>query len=396
MTHSILLAALLAAGPAVSVQRLDETAAAGELASIADDSVSLTSAAGDTQQIPLVDLSSLQFPDVEVPSPHADPPAATVTLADGSEFACTGVTVSQQSAKLTCEGAGELTVPLSQLRSVRLGDPATVGERWEELQQRDNTADLVVVRKGEVLDFVEASVGELGKETISFLLGERSMNVPREKAFGIIYARRPEASTRPLAQVYAGRSALQAAKLAFQEGKFQVELAGGVTASLPSDQVHRIDFSGRIRALDEMDAVVEYPQGIDDLDRIWHFRKGTASNGAPLRIGADEIYATRGLWMHSGVSARWRINRDYRRLTALVGMDRNVDGAKSVKLVILGDGKPLFEEVIAASDSARELDVDVTGIRDLEIRVERLPEIVARDPFGTQEHLDLGNIRLVR
>lgn len=397
MTPSaILLAAALAAGPAVSVQSVDGAAATGELTSIADGVLMLDAADGESRSIPLADLQSLSFTDVQPPSPHADPPAATVTLVNGSQLACTALTVEQQSAQLVCEGLGELSVPLTQLRSLRLGDPETVAARWQELTARENTADLVVVRKGNVLDFVEASVGKIDAQSISFLLGERSMNVPRDKAFGIIYAQRPASAARSAAQVSAGRNQLQAAALTFGGQEFVIELAGGVPLRIPRNQVHHIDFSGSVRALDDMQAAIEYPAGIDPLDRMWHFRKGTASNGAPLRIGADEVQTTRGLWMHSGVAARWRINRDYRRLTALVGMDRNVDGDKSVRLVILGDGKPLFSEVIAAADRARPLDLEVAGVRDLEIRVERVPEIAARDPFGAQEHLDLGNIRLVR
>jgi hypothetical protein len=77
-------------------------------------------------------------------------------------------------------------------------------------------------------------------------------------------------------------------------------------------------------------------------------------------------------------------------------MDHNVGGNKSVRLVILGDGRTLYDQVVPYAAKAADLDLDVEGVRDLEVRVERLPEIAAKDIFAIQEHLALGNIRLIR
>src|SRR5690606_41650545 len=116
-------------------------------------------------------------------------------------------------------------------------------------------------------------------------------------------------------------------------------------------------------------AVVSYREGITDLEKLWHFRKGTASKSAPLKVGAEETITRRGLWLHSGVTVRYRINRDFRRLAGLVGMDHNVRGNKAVQLVIVGDGRTLLDRKIAWTDPPLPLDLAVEGIRDLEIRV---------------------------
>lgn len=396
MTNLLLFTVLLAAGPQVTVNKVDDEVLAGDLVGLDESAVRVAVEGGGPRDVPLAEVRSLQFTGIEAPSPHDDPPAVEVTLVDGSRLAGTAAVVAKQSATITTEGLGDIPIPLVQLRSLRLGNVEGVENRWAEIQSRDNKADLLVVRKENLLDFVEGSVGEVGVESVSFLLEGRTVSVPRAKAFGVLFAAKGAEPARTTIQLHAGRTVLQLAKLTYDGRAWAARTQSGLSVSVPIEKVHLIEFEGRLRYLHEMEAAVEYPAGVTELDHIWQFRKGTASSGAALKIGADEVVTRRGLWIHSGVTVRYRINRDYRRLTGLAGMDHNVAGDKSVRLVILGDGKPLLDRTIAWSEPAEELDLDVSGVRDLEIRVERLPEIAAQDIFGMREHLDLGNIRLIR
>lgn len=400
MTHSLLLlATLLAANPPVTITRLDESTQAGTLAALDGTQARIApdSAPGDAADVPIADLRSLTFPGVTPPSPHDDPPATDVILIDGSRLAGKQVTVSRQDVRLDSESFRELTIPLPQVRSLRLGPiDAKVATRWNELHARENPSDLLVVRKQDLLDFVEGSVGEITDKQVTFLLNGNSVSVPRERAFGVIYAHRPAPRESATAQVQTGRNRLNVGECLLDGDNFRLKLLSGLSLQVAADRVHLIEFAGRIRYLEDLEAVVSYPEGITDLEKLWHFRRGTASNGAPLKIGAEESITRRGLWLHSGVTVRYRINRDFRRLAGLVGMDHNVRGNKAVQLVIVGDGRTLFDRKIAWSEEALPLDLDVEGVRDLEIRVERLPEFVSTDLFATQEHLSLGDLRVIR
>lgn len=385
-----------AADPNVSAVRIDESATSGTLTAIDRETVQLTAAGGEAQSLKIVDLRSLRFPDVAAPSPFADPPTIEVILRDGSRLACTAIETQPQEARVTVEELGELKLPLSALRAVRLGDPEKIAARWDELLQRDNTADLLVVRKQDVLDFVEGSLGDIKAESITFLLNDRSVSVPRDRAFGVLYGSRAATADRPVAEVLVGRSRLQLKELTFAAGEGQGQFAAGPAIPLPFERIHGIEFSGRVRFLGDLQPVVVLPEGAAPEERFRYFRRGSEPFGAPLRIGSNELTMSEGLWLHSGVTARYRINRDFRRLVAIVGMDHNVGGNRAVRLVIVGDGQSLFDQTIRWSDPAREIDLDVANVRDLEIRVERLPEEIARNLLGIQEHLDLGQIRLIR
>lgn len=393
--YAVLVSTLLAAGPTVTVTPLSGEPIAGSLVNFTAAVVELESADGP-QSLDLNSLRSLTFDGVAPPDEFADPPAIEVVLTDGSRLACTSLTAQVNDVRLSVEDLGDLTLPRSTLRAVRLASPEKIALRWEELLQREASADRLVVRKQDALDFVEGTVGDVTTSEITFLLQGQSRTLPRDRAFGMIFATPQTPAPRPALAAHAGRSTLQLAALTLTGEQAAATFAAGPQCSLPLTALYSVEFSGRIRFLGDLTPVIELPTGVPADEQFRFFRRGREPFGAPLRIGVNEVITSEGLWMHSGVTARYRINRDYRRLLALVGMDHNVGGNRQVRLVISGDGRPLFDDVIAWSQPARELDLDVAGVRELELRVESLPEARQTNIFGIQEHLDLGNIRLVR
>ena len=395
IAFSLILTAVLAAGPDVSVLPLSGEPQSGALTGLTAEAVQFETAEG-SQSLEVNALRSLSFTAVSAPDAFADPPAIEVWLTDGSRFACRGMTSQLDTFTLDGEDLGQVTSPRTAIRAVRLGSEDRLLPRWDELRERDNAADMLVVAREQSLDFIEGAVGDIGETEISFLLQDQTRSLPRSRAFGIVFAAPKGEAVRPAMRLHVGRSALQLAALSLAESTATAALAAGPKLELPVALLRLIEFAGRVRYLGELTPVVELPPDASEDEKYRFFRRGTEPFGAPLRIGADEVITEEGLWMHSGVTARYRINRDYRRLAAVVGMDHNVGGNRSVRLVISGDGKPLFDDVIQWSEPALDLDLDVTGVRDLELRVERLPEAVQSNIFGIQEHLDLGDIRLVR
>jgi hypothetical protein len=122
-------------------------------------------------------------------------------------------------------------------------------------------------------------------------------------------------------------------------------------------------------------------------------RKNRNSLGRTLRIGDREF--PKGLWMHSGASAVFRLGREYRRLTTTIGIDSNSTElpriAPKVRVVFNGDGKAIETREVAWNDAPTPIEVDVTGVRELEVRVEPL-----RETPGVLEHLILGEARVIQ
>jgi hypothetical protein len=76
----------------------------------------------------------------------------------------------------------------------------------------------------------------------------------------------------------------------------------------------------------------------------------------------------------------------------VAGIDQLVarNGRGDVHVVISGDGKPLWEADVRGTGEPQTLDLDVSGVRDLEILVD----------FGSDldisDHLDLADARVIQ
>jgi hypothetical protein len=392
VAYCLLLAALSAA-PATNATTLDGDSRVGALVSLSEAGAELE-IDGQVVALPLTDIQALTFPDVAPPSQFAAPPAIELTLTDGSRLACTGLVVTGQTVSAEVEGLGAAELSLSAVRSIRLGDPQQVADRWAALLERDDSTDLLVVRKETALDFVPGTVGGITAEELTFVMEDRTVNVPRAKVFGVVFAATSAAAGR--ARLIAGRNELAVDTLEISDAGWQVALPSGAQLVVPVSEVSRIDFAGGVRNLTDLPVAVQLPEGVTDAEKYRYVSVGGEPWGAPLRIGAEETLCRQGLWLHSEVAVRYRINREYRRLTGIAGMDHNVGGNRSVRLVIEGDDKSLLNEVVRYGEPALPFDLDVTGVRDLEIRVERLPENIPGNFFGTQEHLDIGFPRLIK
>jgi hypothetical protein len=157
-----------------------------------------------------------------------------------------------------------------------------------------------------------------------------------------------------------------------------------------------VDFGlGRVKYLTDMAETATYePVGLVTSEDVQKVRKNMNSLGGSLKLG-KATYA-RGLWIHSGTILKYRLNREYRRLQGVVGMERSSDScarlSPAVHVTILGDGKALLEGDFAWSGEPQPLDLDVAGIRDLEIRVQP----ANKETLGACEHLAIADARAIK
>nr|WP_052488508.1 glycoside hydrolase family 97 catalytic domain-containing protein [Streptomyces sp. 150FB] len=91
-------------------------------------------------------------------------------------------------------------------------------------------------------------------------------------------------------------------------------------------------------------------------------------DGGPLRIG-DRTY-DKGLGAHTPSEVTVDLGGTYDRFSADVGIDEEKPDKGSVVFEVIGDGKVLgTSEVMGPNDAAHAFDIDVTGVRQLTLRV---------------------------
>lgn len=393
----LVLGAVLAAAPEVDVTLLDGRTLQGALESLSAAELRLRSADGATT-VAAADVLELRFPRAAAEDALEQSQRIEVRLVDGTVLLCTKYVSAGRSATLASAALGSQQVPLEQVRSVRLAAlDSKVRDAWSELRTREARGDLLVVRKGDTLDFVGGVVAEVADASVEVLVDNREVPVPRERVFGIVYPRPAPARDAAVCELALDSGdRLRLSEIALTETELNAALVSGPRATVPVGLVRSIDFGlGRVRYLADLPEAATYsPVGLIGSEDVMKVRKNGNSLGGALRVGKT-MYA-RGLWIHSGTTLRYRLNRDYRRLQGVVGIERSSDScarlAPAVHVVVLGDGKVLLEADFTWAGEPQTVDFDVGGVRDLEIRV--LP--VSAETLGACEHLAIAEARVIK
>jgi len=399
---ALLLAALLGPVP-VEATLLDGSRVQGTLSALTPATVEIQTES-DARKIAPTDVLQLEFgakSDVSLPPDHAE-----IRLADGARLFGTGIAIAAGETSLQSPALGQVKMPTTAIRDIRYGDLTGVGTAWEELRATESQNDRIIIRKGDALDFVAGVVGGISEGQITVVIAGQEAKVPTTRVFAVLYAARKQRTPAPLCEVlFRDGERVPASKLTLEKETFAIVTAGGLTASVPAAQVSSADYGlGKIRSLADVPRQASYdkvnPLWTDEDQarlqplRIDHVPWGR-TQPTPLRTGGRSY--TKGIWLHSGTTVRFQLDRQYRKLQATAGIDENPAGRERVqprvRLAISGDGKPLFEKVIAWNDAAVPLDLDLTGVRTLELQVTSAD----KSPFyGACEHLDLVDAKLIK
>jgi alpha-galactosidase len=90
--------------------------------------------------------------------------------------------------------------------------------------------------------------------------------------------------------------------------------------------------------------------------------------GGPITINGKSF--TRGVGTHASSKMRLELGGKAQRFFAQVGLDDSAEGRGSVEFIVTGDGKVLWRSGrIAGRQPAKAVDLDVTGVRILGLRV---------------------------
>jgi hypothetical protein len=383
----LLLLAALGDLPQVEVDTLAGDHQTGQVVQLTPTTLKLKTADSEAA-LPVAQILEIRFPAAASVKPAAEP-EPQVALVDGSRLGCTSLTGAGRELRLESARLGTVALPLASVAHIRFGAPdPKLDETWSGLLEKDSKNDLLVVRKGDVLDFLSGVIGDFDQQTVKFLLDKDEIPVKRDKVYGLIY-KRPRATAKAACQIEIdGGDVLQLKQLVCENGEWKGALAAGPAVTLPADKLRSVDFSlGKLRYLSQMEPrEVRY---VPYFDVVWKYRRDQNLDGGPIRLG-NKTYA-RGLAIHSQTFLRYRLAGDYRRFQAVMGIDQIVEGKEGdVHVVISGDGKELLAADVKGKDAPRVLDLDVTGVRDLDILVD----------FGggldIADHLDLADAKVTK
>jgi hypothetical protein len=361
---------------------------AGVLTELSSDNASLTTA-GKSAKFPLTEVLDIRAIGPKGATAAADARRPELALSDGSHFFFSGLRVSASGAQVETANLGKFALPLNSLASIRFTtiDPQ-IADAWRELAARELTRDMLVIRKGNVLDHLDGTVGSIDDVGIHFVIDGEDVALKREKIFGVVYARRNAEVGKPVCEVTStGGDFVKVQSAQWTDGQLKAGILGGAQVSIPGDQIVTLDFSlGKVRYLSQLEPrEVKYTPFFD---QVWTYYRDRPRDGGMLRLGNKE-YA-RGLWIHSRTLLKYRLNADYRRFQAVMGIDQAVAPLGNVHVVISGDDKVLHQSDVRGTDPPLNLDLDIAGVRELAILVDFGGDLDIAD------HLDLADAKVIK
>jgi hypothetical protein len=383
--------------PAVEfrVQTLDGQQATGVVQALDAQQLTLQTADG-SQQFAVASLLWLEA--AARPTRPAFAPNAWVELLDGSRWPATNLTVKDGTLKCDYLMGQALSVSTRAVAYVRLKEQdERLAAQWAEVLQARAAGDLLVIRKGENIDYIEGVVKEISAEQVLFQLEGVPTPVQRDRVEGVVFfhASRPTLPD-PVCVIDEASTARWSARAVTSQGaQVHIETQSGLRVATTWDALSRLDFSaGKLAYLSDLQ-----PESVQwtpylgpalPLDRRWaEPQRDRSAARTELRLG-DKTYA-KGLGLRSRTELAYRLRGKYSRLEAVVGIDDHVRNAGgNVQLVIRGDERVLLDEAIDAADPPRTIKLDIRGVSRLTILVD------FGQNQGWGDHLDLCDIKVLQ
>ena len=182
----ILIYLLLTVGtPTFEVQTLDGRIVSGSLAELTADRLTVETSDGkvilDTDKLLEVSLK-------HKPAASDLTPGAWIELTDGSTIVARQYAVRGDQATITLLNDEVLETPTRSIRNVRLQHVSeAVANQWSQIISTKFEGDVLVVRKGDNLDYHQGVLGDVNADLVQFKLDGEDLPIKRAKVYGIAY-----------------------------------------------------------------------------------------------------------------------------------------------------------------------------------------------------------------
>lgn len=394
---SLLLLGLLATSPPeVEVRTLDGLAVVGTIAEWNADRITIETAEGRNS----LDIAELERLSLKGSTPASGESRVCVELVDGSSLLGVEFTVSDGRARLV-RADGPLEIPAREITAVRLQPRLdAVADEWSRIVKEEVDSDLLVVRKGDSINYYRGVLLDVTEEVVHFELDGEVLPVKRSKVHGLVLYR-PAGRELPSAAFWmtdatGSRWAVRSITLGDDALHIAWTTPTGLAQSLPLGSVVEVDFSsGKIVYLSDMkpESVRWTPyfgmeKELPSRARFFEPRDNQSLEASPLELGGQQYQ--KGLALHSRARLVYRLAGQFRRFEAIVGIDDRVRPQGNVKLVVRGDDAVLLETTVTGSDPPRHVNLDVTGVRRLVILAD------FGEDLDMADHLNLCEARVVK
>lgn len=313
----------------------------------------------------------------------------TFSLTDGSQFG--GEVTGGSGRRVSLKFRSALTADMNlsaivSIQSANAGQPEIELLR-RALAEKDRGADVAVVSRNTKVAELRGAVRGLTAEHVAFTWRDRDLDLPWAAVAALAFAdaapgREPAIAILRNGERFAGRVT------GGGEAAIVLESHSLGSLSIAWASLERIECrSDRLVYLSDAQ-----PAGYDFepfFTKNWPYALDKTLSGAPIVLGG-RTYA-KGIVMHSRATLSYAIGGGFTTFAATVGIADEMDGRGNVRMAVVGDGKLLWEgERIRGGVAPREISVDITGVKTLELLVDY------GDDLDLSDHACWAQARLLR
>jgi len=287
-------------------------------------------------------------------------------------------------------------VKFGQIRAVIF--PANRAFLPLRLPEKAETADIVLTQAGDRAEGTILSVSDAGVAYKSKRL-DKEILVPLDKAAGV-WLIETEAVPKEPAGLHAtvltsDGSSVRGEIQSLKEGALVLKDTYGSVHKIPANLLSGIYMkNGRVVYLSDMkpatvDEDANYIRGPKKLssDLDFPFQRDRSARGGKIILGGVEH--RKGVGVRARSVLAYALDGGFKRFQAVLGLDAASMGLGAVKVEIEVDGRKIKELGLKGLDAPQAIDVDVSGAKELLLRV-------TWAGVGQSDFVDWGSARLIR
>ena len=242
---------------------------------------------------------------------------------------------------------------------------------------------------------VPGIVDTITESKVVFIYDEDVIEFKLEDVYGLILAQGSEKSEAEVNGVVSLTEGSQLNCLIKSVSANEVKATVGDVADvvLPLSVVSRIEIrSNRLAFLSDLTPTsVKFQQGAV-FERQLQKDRNIAGGKLVLRDREKKVSRTfaKGLGTKSGMSVTFP-NKGFDRFVTTLGIDASTNGNGVCKVKVNGDGKELFTADLTGVDPPRPLDIEITGIDQIELVIE-----FGNDFLDLSDHVNWCDARFVK
>ena len=402
----------LMSGGEVDVVDVDEKTSSGILQEM-DGEKAVLAAGSQRLSFPVNHILAVIPQTVAAKTESSETPAV-VHLLDGSRIAVSDLTMSQKTVELLRTNGAKISVGLDQLelilfqvKSEEVGNE--IPDDIQKIVRVKSAEDRLLIAVENALDYYDGIIREIDSKTVKFELDGEVLSVNRGKVVGLHFhqAALPQTLTPFCLLVERDGSFWTLAEIRYDSTQetFHWKTVLGIEGVTPFAQWASADFAKKNTAplLSLTPVAVRYSplanwtdqaeQGpltlLEQMSKSVLNRSGTKQESKeepsenrtnsrlkkpkqlPLTtlpgIQLDGKVYPIGYTLHAKTELEFLLVDEYQSLRGIAGIDDRIRPNGRVKLVISGNGTPLYETIIRGDHTTERLNISLKGVKKLTI-----------------------------